>query len=117
MPFYYANETSGRMAQMNNLGRIGASWSITPVKDTTFTAMYNALLAPESVPTRDMTTTTIEQFSRNGNFRGHFVQSILKYQFNKHVSAKVTGEFLWEGDYYAQRDLITFVRTELMFTF
>jgi len=117
MPFYYANETSGRMAQMNNLGRIGASWSITPVKDTTFTAMYNALLAPESVPTRDMTTTTIEQFSRNGNFRGHYVQTVLKHQFNKHMSAYVMGEGIWQGDYYNQHDLMTFVRAEINLTF
>jgi hypothetical protein len=79
--------------------------------------MYNALFAPEQIPTRDTTSTTTERFSRDGNFRGHFVQSILKYQFNKHVSAKVTGEFLWESNYYAQHDLISFVRTELTFTF
>jgi hypothetical protein len=117
MPFYYANETSGRMGQMNNLGRIGASWSITPVKDTTFTAMYNALLAPESIPTRDMTTTTTEQFSRNGNFRGHYVQTVLKHQFSKHVSGYVMGEGIWQGDYYTQHELMTFIRAEINLTF
>jgi hypothetical protein len=114
MPFYYANETSGRMAQMNNLGRIGASWNITPIKDTTFSAMYNALLAPEQTPTRAVATA---QFSNNGNFRGHYVQAVLKHQFSKHMSAYVMGEGIWQGDYYAQRDLMTFVRAEINLTF
>jgi hypothetical protein len=112
-----ATETGGRSLQMNNLGRVGLNWNVVPVKGLTFNAMYNALFAPEQIPTRDTTSTTTERFSRDGNFRGHFVQSILKYQFNKHVSAKVTGEFLWESNYYAQHDLISFVRTELTFTF
>jgi len=112
-----ATETGGRYLQMNNLGRVGVSWSIVPVKGTTFSAMYNALLAPESIPTRDTTSATTERFSRDGNFRGHFVQGILKHQFNKNISALVKGELLWEGDYYAQRDLMTFIRTELTFTF
>ena len=57
------------------------------------------------------------RFSDNGNFRGHYVQGILKHQFNKNVSALLKAEFLWEGDYYAQRDLMTFLRTEINFTF
>jgi hypothetical protein len=115
--WYYGAETAGRALQMNNLGRIGLSWSMVPVKGMSISAMYNALLAPESVPTRDTTTTTTERFSRDGNFRGHFLQSIVKYQFNKYVSTQVKGELLCEGDYYAQRDLMSFVRTELVFTF
>jgi hypothetical protein len=45
------------------------------------------------------------------------VQGILKYQWNKYVTTQVKGELLWEGDYYAQRDLMTFLRTELTFSF
>jgi hypothetical protein len=45
------------------------------------------------------------------------VQGILKYQLNKYATAQVKGELLWEGDYYAQRDLMAFLRTELTFTF
>ena len=110
----YAAETAGKYLQMNNLGRVGLNWNITPVKGLNFNAMYNALFAPESTPTRTIVPT---RFSNNGNFRGHYVQGILKYQFNKHVTAQVKGELLFEGDYYAQRDLMTFLRTELNFTF
>jgi hypothetical protein len=112
-----ATETGGKYLQLNNLGRVGLNWNVTPVKGLNFNAMYNALFAPESVPTRDTTTTTVERFSDHGNFRGHFVQTILKYQFNKNLSAQVKDELLWEGNYYKQRDLQSFVRTELVLTF
>jgi hypothetical protein len=56
-------------------------------------------------------------FSDSGNFRGHYLQAILKHQFNKNVSAHLWGEWIWEGSYYAQRDLMTFLRGEVMFTF
>jgi hypothetical protein len=110
----FATETGGKYLQMNNLGRVGLNWNVTPLKGLNFNAMYNALFAPESTPTRAIAPTG---FSNNGNFRGHFAQGILKYQFNKHVAAQVKGEFLWEGDYYTHRDLLAFLRTELTFTF
>jgi hypothetical protein len=113
----YATETGGRSFQMNNLFRVGPSWSFVPMKDMTFNVMYNALFAPEAIPTRDTTTATTEQFSRDGNFRGHFLQSTLKYQFTPHVSALIKGELLCEGDYYAQQDLVSFIRTEISITF
>jgi len=110
----YAAETAGKYLQMNNLGRVGLNWNVTPVKGLNFNAMYNALFAPESTPTRTIAPT---RFSNSGNFRGHYVQGILKYQWNKYVTTQVKGELLWEGDYYAQRDLMTFLRTELTFSF
>jgi hypothetical protein len=118
--WYYAVETGGKYLQMNNLGRVGLNWNVTPVKGLNFNAMYNALFAPESTPTREITGTSPanpERFSKDGNFRGHYVQGILKYQLNKYATAQVKGELLWEGDYYAQRDLMAFLRTELTFTF
>jgi hypothetical protein len=116
----YAAETGGKYLQMNNLGRVGLNWNVTPVKGLNFNAMYNALFSPESTPTRDITGTSAanpERFSKDGNFRGHYVQGILKYQLNKYVTAQVKGELLWEGDYYAQRDLMAFLRTEINLTF
>ena len=116
----YAAETSGKYLQMNNLGRVGLNWNVTPVKGLNFNAMYNALFAPESTPTRNITGTSTsnpERFSNDGNFRGHYLQGILKYQFNKYVTAQVKGEILFEGDYYAQRDVMSFLRTELTFVF
>jgi hypothetical protein len=118
--WFYAAETSGKYLQMNNLGRVGLNWNVTPVKGLNFNAMYNALFSPESIPTRDITGTSAanpERFSKNGNFRGHYVQGILKYQVNKNVTAQVKGELLFEGNYYAQRDLMSFLRTEINLTF
>jgi len=112
--YSYPNETAGKFAQLNNIMRIGATWSLTPIKDTTLSATYNALFAPEEVPTR---TLNAALFSEKGNFRGHFLQTVLKHQFNKHVSGHLWAEFIWQGDYYAQRDLMTFLRAEMLFTF
>ena len=78
--YSYVNETSGKIAQMNNLGRVGASWSFNPVKKLTCSLMYNAMFAPESTPTR---TVDSSLFTSTGNFRGHYIQAILKYQVNK----------------------------------
>ena len=116
----FATETGGKYLQMNNLGRVGLNWNVTPVKGLNFNAMYNALFAPEATPTRDITGTSAanpERFSKNGNFRGHYAQGILKYQWNKYVTTQVKGELLWEGNYYAQRDLMVFLRTEINLTF
>jgi len=116
----YATETGGKYLQMNNLGRVGLNWNVTPVKGLNFNAMYNALFAPESTPTRDITGTSAsnpERFSKDGNFRGHYFQSILKYQYNKYLSAQVKGELLCEGNYYNQRDVMSFLRTEVVVTF
>ncbi len=112
--FYYVNENKGKVCQMNNLGRIGPSWTVSPFRNMTVKTTYNALFAPEAVPTR---AANASLFSDGGQFRGHFVQSYLKYQFNKNVSGHLWGELLWEGNYYAQRDLLTFLRAEMMFTF
>ena len=111
--YSYTFETSGKIAQMNNLLRFGPGWTWSPMKGMTFSAVYNALFAPEEVPTRAVAP----RFSKNGDFRGHFLQTVLKYQISKHCQAHLWGEFVWEGDYYAQRDTMMFIRPEIMFTF
>ncbi|OQB92743.1 MAG: hypothetical protein BWX84_00852 [Verrucomicrobia bacterium ADurb.Bin118] len=112
--YSYAAETSGKVAQINNLWRIGPSWSFNPMKGMSFSATYNALFAPEDTSTRVMAT---PRFSRDGHFRGHYLQTVLKHQFNKHCNVHLWGEFIWQGDYYNQRDLMVFIRPEIMFTF
>jgi hypothetical protein len=57
------------------------------------------------------------RFSNDGNFRGHQVQAVLKHKFNSHWQAHLWAEFVWQGDYYAQRDLMTFIRPQIEFTF
>lgn len=56
-------------------------------------------------------------FSRDGNFRGHYIQAVLKHQFTPRISGHLWSEFVWQGDYYTQRDLLTFLRAEVFFTF
>ena len=112
--YSYPNETSGKFAQLNNIMRVGANWSLSPIKDTTFSATYNALIAPEDTPTRAMAPTL---FTDNGHFRGHYLQTVLKHQFNKRISGHLWAEFIWMGDYYAHEDVMTFLRAEMTFTF
>jgi hypothetical protein len=112
--YSYPMETSGKIAQMNNVGRVGPMWTFSPMKNMAFSVMYNALFAPESVPTR---TVNRSLFSMDGNFRGHYVQAILRHKFSNHLSAHLWGEWVWQGDYYAQRDVMTFLRAEVLLTF
>ncbi len=112
--YSYANETMGRIGQINNIWRVGPSWSMSPMKGMTAGLTYNALFAPQDVPTR---TTAPRLFSDDGNFRGHFVQAVLKYQFSKLLQGHLWWETIWEGDYYAQHDSITFLRGEIFLTF
>ncbi|MGC8744430.1 MAG: alginate export family protein [Verrucomicrobiia bacterium] len=104
--YSYVKESS--VAQNNNVHRFGPGIIVTPIKDVTFSTDYNALFA-------DQKANGVYPFG-NGDFRGHFLQSVLKVKFSKHVSGHLWGEFLWAGDYYAKRDLFTFVRTEIYFT-
>jgi hypothetical protein len=110
--YSYAAET--RIGQEANLIRIGPGWSLTPLKNLDFSAAYYALFAPESVPTREASSTL---FRGNDNFRGHFIQSVLKYRFNPHVSGHLWGECLFPGNFYANQDPTPFLRAEVAFTF
>ena len=111
--YSYAAET--RVGQEANLIRFGPGWNVTPVKDLDFSAAYYALFAPNSVPTRGVGGTTL--FSNRGNFRGQFVQTVLKYKFNAHVSGHLWGECLFPGDYYVSKEPIPFLRVEMAITF
>jgi len=84
------------------------------VKGTTVSLTYNAWFAPESVPTRALNPAL---FSRTGHFRGNFGQLWVKHQFSKHLSGQVWAEVLREGDYYARRDLLSYLRAEMQVTF
>ena len=86
----------------------------TPANNTTFSLTYNALFAPQAVPTRAVTPT---QFSNDGHFRGHYVQAVLKHKFSKYISAHLWAEAVSQGNYYTRRDLMTFLRAETVFSF
>lgn len=110
----YAMEAGGRSSQFQNLLRFGVVWAVTPLKNTSISTMYCALFAPEKVPTR---STNNARFSREGNFRGHQAQVIVKQKITKEISALLFAEAAFLGDYYKERDTITFVRAEVMYTF
>jgi len=112
--YSYPMETSGKVAQTNNIFRVGPTWSIAPMKGMTCSLTYNAWFAPESVPTRAMNAAL---FSQSGHFRGNFFQVFVKQQFSKHLSGQVWGEILQQGDYYARRDTLSYARAEIVITF
>jgi hypothetical protein len=117
----YSYVMESRVGQTENIHRIGPTWSIDPIKDMNFSASYYALLANQSVVTRNLNnallgTTGAAPFSNSGTFRGHYLQAVLKYKFSKHVSGHLWGEMLFPGDFYASRQTMTFLRAELMFT-
>ena len=84
------------------------------MKGMNVSAIYSAWFAPERVPTRAMAPAL---FSRDGYVLGHYVQAVLKHQFNKHINGHLWAEAVWQGDYYAQRDLMLFLRPEIMFIY
>jgi hypothetical protein len=110
--YSYAAET--RIGQEANLIRFGPTWTLNPMKDMEFSASYYALLALEDVPTREASSTL---FSGNSNFRGHFASAMLTYKFSRHLKGHLWSEFLFPGNYYTSRTLISFLRAELYFTF
>ena len=99
---------------MNNLARIGPTWNFVPVKGTTFSLMYNAMYALQKTPSRTVAPTL---FSNAGFFRGHYVQAILKQQFNKYISGHLWAEWVKQGEFYTRADQLTFFRAEILFTF
>ena len=122
--YSYVQET--RVGQTANLYRFGPTWSLSPTKKMDFSASYYAMFADQSVPTRDLNSTLLPAlggpselgpFTGNGNFRGHYLQGILKYKFNQHLSGHLWSEFLFPGDYYVDRSMISFLRAEVMMTF
>jgi hypothetical protein len=110
--YSYVNET--RVGQTANLIRFGPSWSVDPIKDMNFSLTYNALFANQDVPTQATVPTA---FTGTGNFRGHYLQAVLKYKFSKHLSGHLWSEFLFPGNYYVSRSMMDFLRAEIMFTF
>lgn len=112
--YSYINETGGRIAQLNNLVRLGSTWTFAPVTGATCSLTYQALYAVEPTPTRAVAPAL---FSRDGRFRGHYVQAFVKHQFNKHVSGHLWFEGMWQGGFYAQREFMSFARAEVMFAF
>lgn len=110
--YIYAPEA--RVGQEGNLHRFGPTWSVSPVKNLTFSTSYYALFSDQNAATRAVAPGL---FTQSGNFRGHFAQAVLKYAFNKHLNGHLWGEVLFPGDYYVIRTVIPFLRAEVTLTF
>ncbi len=110
----YSNIAESRIGQIGNTHRIGPGWTITPLKNLDYSFNYYALFADQDQPTRASNTAL---FSQDGAFRGHFLQSVLKYKFCEHMTGHLWSEFLFPGDFYNNKDMMTFLRAEVMFTF
>ncbi len=128
--YSYVQET--RVGQTANLHRFGPTWSVTPLQNLEFNASYFALFADQEVPTRDLDHALSGLLGPNppspfsganpgttggGNFRGHYLQAILKYKFSRHLSGHLWSEFLLPGNYYVSHGLVDFLRAEVMVTF
>ncbi len=107
-------QDTGRNAQYQNLFRVGATWGFAPTKNTTVTGTYNALFAPEELATRNAASAL---FSRDGSFRGHLFQLVVKHKFTKKLNGLLLAEWCPMGSYYKHTDEMTFVRTELVYSF
>jgi hypothetical protein len=124
--YSYIPET-GRNAQVGNLIRFGPGWSISPTKQLDFSVDYFAMFADQKFdPNGDLATHLPVSGPSpgasgggfgTGTFRGHYLQAILRYKMSQHLSAHLWGEFVWMGDYYVKRDLMSFLRAELLLTF
>ena len=118
--YSYVQET--RVGQTANLHRIGPTWTLNPMPKMEFDLSYFLLLADQDVPTSDLNnafggTRAQSAFSNSGDDRGQYLQAILKYKFNQHLSGHLWSEFLFPGDFYANHDLVTFLRAEIMLAF
>jgi len=110
--YSYAQEI--RIAECSNFHRFGPGWTLNPTKKMDISAYYNLLWADETIPTLAGAN---PNFSRNGHFRGHYLQAILKYKFCKNASGHLWAEFLWPGDFYTFQERSTFLRAEVLLTF
>jgi hypothetical protein len=100
--------------QMGNLVRIGPEWSFAPTKTSSLLLGWQRLFAFEPVTTR---ATRRAAFSQDGRCRGDYFRATWRKKFSKNVSGLLTGEALNQGDFYTERDVLTFLRGEIALTF
>jgi hypothetical protein len=113
--FSYIPETSGRIAQMNNLFRIGPTWNFTPFKGANLMVTYNGMFAPEEMPTR-ATAGGAPYFSNDDHFRGHYLEAIWREEITKNVAVRLWMNMVFQGDYYTDDATSTFLRGEVYLT-
>lgn len=115
MVLLFSAENRTRAGDYKNLQRPSIGATTSPVKNLELSLDYSPLFANEN-PT---STTPAGFYSHDGFFRGHYVQSIARYTFDKHWSGLLQGEFFVPGNYYssAHQDLAVFYRAEIGYKF
>lgn len=113
LPYSYIPET--RTGQAANYQRFGPGWGASPTKRMDISVSYNLMYALQDTPTR---ASAPNAFSSDDNFRGHYLQAILKYRFSRHLSGHLWSEFVFPGRFYADVGAtMSFLRAELVLTF
>ena len=113
MVLLFGAENRGRSGDYKNLQRPSIGWTATPNKKLELTADYMPLFANENTYAGNV------GYSDDGNFRGHYFQSIARLTINRHWSGHLWTEFFLPGNYYSPQrdDLAVFCRLELVFRF
>lgn len=90
----YVNSMEDQL--MSNMHRLDFGHKFKPNKEWEILTDWNLLWADEntfkSVPAK---------FSENGNFRGNLLTCWARYNFSKHLSGNLVGEYMMPGNYYA----------------
>jgi hypothetical protein len=120
--YSYVQET--RVGQTANLIRFGPTWTMNPLPKLEFSTSYYLLLADQDKATRDLNNAFgvpaaagTDAFTGTGDDRGQYMQAVLKYKFNQHLSGHLWSEFLFPGNFYVNHQVMTFLRAEIMYAF
>jgi len=119
----YSAAPEARIGQQANLIRLGPTWSLNPIQDMVFSASYYALFAMEGIATRGASPSTGPVFAGNaglpgsGQFRGSYISASMDYKFSRHMIGQLWAEFQFPGNYYVNRDPMSFLRAQVMFIF
>lgn len=111
--YIYSMIYETRPSEISNFNRFGPGWSFKPHKKLDFIADYFAVFADES---RDPGLPNSSLFG-TGTFRGHLVETQLKFKVSEHLDGHLLGEYFFPGDFYAYHDSMIFLRAQLNFTY
>lgn len=110
-----------RPSDRANLHRINLGYQIEPAAGLLLQAGYNAIFAYAGRKSGTL------GYSEDGDFKGHLMTLLLRYDFNRYWSGLILGEYFIPGDYYAvpagggplssRDDPASFLRVQMLFTF
>jgi len=114
---FATSQEYGRTNSFTNMKRVGLHMTMTPIKDTTVAFNLQFLMSDQKVPTRASATAAKTLFSQSSDVRGQLYQLKITRKFNKQLSGYILGEIVDQGGYYAKKDIMSFARCELLYSF